>query len=141
MKASVLIVILMVILGVNALLLLTHTTLAADTNPGATIPGSGVSIPGSGVDIPIDVQSYLSNLYIWFLGFVGISALFAFVTGGILYMFSGTSITKVDQAKTWISNGMWGLILAAASFLILNTINPDLVRHGFNLKTIIDKSL
>ena len=71
------------------------------------------------------------------LGFVGIAALFAIVAGGVIYMFSGTSLTKVDSAKRWISNAIFGVILAAASILLLEIINPDLVTHGFNLDTII----
>ena len=82
-------------------------------------------------------EPYLDNLYLWFLGFVGVAALFAIVLGGILYMFSGANLTKVDQAKRWIWNAILGIVLAATSYLLLSIINPDLVQHGFDINTII----
>lgn len=84
---------------------------------------------------PVSVKGILSGLYILFLGFVGIAALFALVMGGVLWMFSST-LTSTDKARRWIENAVWGLALAAASFLLLNTINPDLV-GGFDLETIL----
>lgn len=84
-------------------------------------------------------SGYLANLYKWLLGAVGISALFAFVMGGVLYMFSGTNLTKVEQAKGWIWNGLGGIVLAAISYLLLYTINPDLV-GGFDLNKVIENA-
>lgn len=85
-------------------------------------------------------SGYLNNLYKWLLGAVGISALFAFVMGGVLYMFSGTNLTKVEQAKGWIWNGLGGIVLAAISYLLLYTINPDLV-GGFDLDKVVEKAV
>ncbi|MBI4132155.1 MAG: hypothetical protein HY474_00815 [Candidatus Sungbacteria bacterium] len=109
--------------------------------PGGTVSAQGAKSGGGaqsqqGVKSQQgrDVSNYLSQIYIWFLGFVGIAALFAITLGGVMYMFSGANITKTEQARKWITNAIWGIILAAASFLILNTINPDLVTHGFNLQ-------
>ncbi|RJQ37204.1 hypothetical protein C4552_01760 [Candidatus Parcubacteria bacterium] len=92
-------------------------------------------------DVQINTTKYLGNLYLWMLGFVGIAAFFAIVYGGVLYMFSGPNITKVDQAKTWIQNAIFGILLAAASYVILNTINPALVNHNFDLETMIKDAL
>lgn len=86
----------------------------------------------------VDVPNYLGNLYIWMFAFVGISALFAVVMGGVLYMFSGTSLTKVDSAKRWIWNAIFGIIIAATSYLLLYVINPDLVTHGFDLEEVLN---
>ena len=36
-------------------------------------------------------------------------------------------LTSKDEAKKWIWGALSGLILALAAYLILNTINPDLV--------------
>ena len=102
--------------------------------------GSGGGGGGSGGGGSSNPSDYLFNLYKWFLGAVGISALFAIVTGGVLYMFSGTSLTKTDQARGWIQNGIWGIVLAAISYLLLNTINPDLVK-GFNLDELVQNAV
>jgi len=95
--------------------------------------GEGAPLITSAATSPAD---YLNSLYAWLLGFVGISAMFAFVYGGVIYMFSGTNITQASQATRWITNGVYGLVLAATSVLLLSTINPDLV-GGFDLSRII----
>lgn len=102
--------------------------------------GSGGSQGGAGgVQPPSNPSNYLNNLYLWLLGAVGISALFGIVTGGVLYMFSGTSLTKVENARKWIWNSIFGIVLAAVSYLLLNTINPDLVK-GFDLNNLFKQS-
>jgi len=80
---------------------------------------------------------YIETLYAWMLGIVGLASLFALVYGGILYIFSG-AIESTAEAKRWITNALWGLLLAAISWLILNTINPELVRK-FSIDDIIKK--
>lgn len=111
-------------------------------NPtGNTGGNSGNTGGNSGNTGPVDVPKYLSSLYYWFLGVVGIAALFAIVFGGVLYMFSGTSLTKTEQARSWIANGIYGIIIAAFSFILLYVINPDLVNHGFDIQKIVDDAL
>ena len=80
-------------------------------------------------------SGYLGNLYKWMLGIVGLASLFAMVYGGVLYIFSG-AIESTAEAKRWITNALWGLLLAALSWVILYTINPELVKE-FNIESII----
>ena len=70
---------------------------------------------------------YIRLLLIFGLGLVGIVALFAVVFGGIRYMSSGGSETGKAEGKKWIFASLSGVILLFSSYLILNTINPDLV--------------
>lgn len=84
-------------------------------------------------------SAYLDYLYAWLLGFIGLAALFAIVYGGVLYIFSG-AIASTAEARRWITNAFIGLIIAGASYLILRTINPDLIRK-FDIQYIIDKNL
>jgi hypothetical protein len=67
-------------------------------------------------------------LYKFGLGLVAISALGALIVGGVYYMTAGGSQDRTKKGRTWLGNGVFGLILALLSFLILNTINPDLVK-------------
>ena len=124
-----------VIMGLAAVLGMVALSAAAQSGPVGA-PGS----PGSAIT-SLNTAEYLGNLYLWFLAFVGIAAFFAIVYGGILYMFSGPNITKVDQAKTQIQNAIFGILLAAASYILLNAINPDLVKHNFNLDCSIKNAL
>ena len=80
---------------------------------------------------------YFERLYIWLLGVVGLAALFAIVYGGVLYIFSG-AIESTAEAKRWITNAIIGLVIAGGSYLLLYTINPDLVKK-FDIQSIIEK--
>lgn len=70
---------------------------------------------------------YIRVFFIFGLGLVGIAALFAIVFGGIRYMASGSSETGKTEGKRWIIGALSGIILLFSSYLILGTINPDLV--------------
>jgi len=69
---------------------------------------------------------YMRYIYISSLGLVGLAALGALVYGGFMYMLSET-ITSKEEARSWIKGAISGLLLALAAYLILNTINPELV--------------
>ena len=73
-----------------------------------------------------ELASYIKYIYLLSLGLVGLAALGALVYGGFMYMLSGT-ITSKEEAKSWIKGAISGLLLALAAYLILNTINPELV--------------
>lgn len=51
----------------------------------------------------------------------------ALVYGGVAYMISGVSETH-SEAKHRIEAAFWGLLILLASWLILNTINPQLLQ-------------
>lgn len=106
--------------------------------PSAAAQAAAIGIGEGNLAATIDTTGYLNQLYLWMLAFVGIAALFAIVMGGVMYMFSGTSLTKVDSAKRWIWNAVFGIIIAAGGVLLLSIINPDLVTHGFDLTKVID---
>ncbi len=68
-------------------------------------------------------------MYGFLLAFVGIAAFGGITYGGLLYVFAAGSISKVDEAKKWIWNALIGLLVTALSFILLRTINPDLVNN------------
>jgi len=63
------------------------------------------------------------------LGLVGACALGVLIYGAILWTLSGGVSSKQD-ALEWIKGAVWGLALLLAAYLILYTINPDLVNLG-----------
>lgn len=73
-----------------------------------------------------DIGTILSKLYVFGVGLVALSALVMFTLGGVRYMLSGDR--DPTEAKNWMKNAFWGLVLALTSWLILYTINPDLVK-------------
>jgi len=83
-------------------------------------------IPGS-VCGPAD---YLSGLYKLAVGIAVALAAIMIVYGGILWSTSGGNASRQKEAKSHITQAIFGLVLLLASYLILNTINPDLVNLG-----------
>jgi len=80
--------------------------------------------PWAGATSPAD---FVSRFYRIALGVVGGAALGVLVYGAVLWTVSGAISTKQD-AMEWIWAAIWGLILLLGAYLILNTINPDLVK-------------
>lgn len=73
-----------------------------------------------------EIGDILASIYYFLLGFIGISALVMMVIGGITYMTAGDSVERTRRATSFMKNAALGLALALTSYLILNTINPDL---------------
>lgn len=79
-----------------------------------------------GVNQPTDFVSYVKYLYLLMLYVVGLTAFGVLVYAGFVYIMADTVFSK-EEAKKWFTGAIAGLILALAAWLILNTINPDLV--------------
>jgi|GEM_PF-5691768 len=69
----------------------------------------------------------VGRFYIIALGLAGASALGVLIYGAILWTLSG-AVTSKQDALEWIKGALWGLTLLLAAYLILYTINPDLVK-------------
>ncbi|MDP2947012.1 MAG: hypothetical protein Q8N88_02770 [Nanoarchaeota archaeon] len=67
----------------------------------------------------------------------GLTAFVAILIGAILYVTSAGDSSKASDAKDRITSALWGILILLSSFLILNTINPDLLNLNINLPKII----
>ncbi len=93
-----------------------------------TSPAHAEGVPGLEflpLSADADIGTILTTLYKWGIAFVALAAFFMLTAGGVRYMFAGDR--DPSEAKTWIKNAIYGLLLALGSYLILYTINPDLV--------------
>ena len=90
--------------------------------PSATAPTSNTTFP--------EYAKYLVNLGLIISGIVAFGVL---VRAGFLYLTSAGNLDQIEQAKRKIVAGLLGLIIILGSYLILYTINPELVEWG--LKT------
>lgn len=66
---------------------------------------------------------YLVNLFIWIAGILALAGL---IYGGILYLVSTGKPDRMASAKSQINAAFFGLLILLSSYLILNTINPQL---------------
>lgn len=88
--------------------------------------------PSFGIDegFTLTLNTNLNQLIAWFYYFiVGISGLAAFamlVWGGVQWLTSAGSPSKITEAKDRITSALLGLLIILGSWLILQVINPEL---------------
>lgn len=80
--------------------------------------------------------SYLEQFIPFLLGATAILAMVMITIGGIQYVISGGNESQRSDAKSRIWHAIGGLTLAAISWIILNTINPDLVKFRLPLTEV-----
>ena len=100
---------------------------AAVTNDG---PTAQVTIPGSAIQArgPLnDVGVWIAAIYRFGIGIAGILALLMMMGGGLLWLTSAGSPTRAGVGKEWIISALTGFIIALFSYLMLYTINPQIV--------------
>ncbi len=90
--------------------------------------------PGAfqGVDAPSnDLGKYLGQVFDYGIAIAVVLALIMIIYGGIIKM-TTDSWEKADTAKTIIENALYGLGMALISWILLYTINPELVDFKYN---------
>ena len=92
----------------------------------APIPGLTSSTDGS-IDVTTGFGDYVNRMVRVFIGLLGVLAVIMIVFGGIQYMLSSSGGEK-NAGKERMTNAIFGLVLALSSYMILNTINPNLVK-------------
>ena len=73
-----------------------------------------------------DFGTFLNGLFLFGLAIAAVLAVVMIIYGGVLYMGSESVFNK-GEGKSKIQAAIGGLILALVSWLILNTINPDII--------------
>ncbi len=106
-------------------------------NPPTTNTNYQLNVPIPGLEKgEITLPSYIKAIYKFGIGVLAIIAMGMIMIGGYQYMFSaGENITKTGDAKDRIKNALIGLFIALTSFLLLNTINPDLLEPAPAIST------
>lgn len=83
----------------------------------------------------VDFGKYVNTVLGVIIGIAGAVAVVMFVVAGIQYMASDV-ITSKGAAIAMINNTLSGLGLLLGAFILLRTINPDLVDFKFALKKV-----
>ncbi len=82
----------------------------------------------------VNLANYLKGILETTIGIAGILAVIMIVICGIQLMASG-SVSGKSAAKECITNAIFGVLLAIGSWLLLNTINPLLLK---NTQTLVN---
>ena len=98
------------------------SVLAVSYTPMEAIPGFGK---------PTDLPGYIGAVYRFGLWTIGIAALLMIVIGGYMYLTSAGNTSQIGKAKDFIRDAIIGIALAMVSYLLLYTINPELVKMPF----------
>ncbi len=85
------------------------------------------NIPGNQLTVGQELPEYINYLFIFGLGLVAFLALGQMMLGGLTYILAAGNVAKVEAAKDTIQQALIGLGLLLVSYLLLYTINPDLV--------------
>lgn len=91
--------------------------------PLATLPGLDTKINTTD---KCAFGKYLNIMINLIIGLIAIGAMVMIVIGGLEYMTSEL-ISSKDEGRKRIQNAILGLVIALGSYLLLNTINPDLL--------------
>lgn len=89
-----------------------------------------VTVPGfTGGDVTENtLGEYFRAIYVYFVSSVGVIAVTMIIFGGFRWITAAGNASKIQAAQETINSALIGLVLALTSFLILNTINPNLTR-------------
>jgi len=100
------------------------------------------NIPDFQLQIPIDTRKgfttqelkegraigmYFGDIYRWVTGAVGILAMLVFAYAGLLWLTARGEDSQVKQAQKLLVDSIAGVTLVLGSYIILATINPNLV--------------
>ena len=80
----------------------------------------------------------VKNVYTFALGISGLLAFGTIVYGAIVYTLAAGNPSGQNEGKEWIKQAIFGLLLLAGSYIILNTINPALVDLKLKDITVLD---
>ena len=86
-----------------------------------------VRLPGLPTTGSINLSQYIIGLYNFLLSIVGIVAVMMLIIGGMKYITAAGNASIIGDAKDTITNALFGLLLALLSWVIVSTINPDVL--------------
>ncbi len=103
----------------------THSAIAAKYELLETMPGVA-----NAEATDVSFAQYATGIYNFAVAAVVISALMMMTIGGFLYMTSAGNQAQAGTAKKIITDALLGLIVVFTIWIVLHTINEDLVNVG-----------
>ncbi|MBI2439396.1 MAG: hypothetical protein HYV45_02250 [Candidatus Moranbacteria bacterium] len=88
-------------------------------------------LPGT-ENVGSDLPEYVQAIYNLGLAIVTLSAVLMLSIGGFMYLTSAGNTSAMGSAKGVIFDALIGLVIALTAWLLLNVINPDLVKVNTN---------
>jgi len=76
------------------------------------------------------IEVYLNKIFVFTLGIAGLLAVINITMGGITYITSSSG-GSTEAAKAKIADAIKGLLLILATYIILNAVNPEILKFNF----------
>lgn len=76
---------------------------------------------------------WIHYIFIFALAIVGLAIIYTLVYAGIEWMTAGDNSGRMSDARSRIKDAVIGLLILLGSYIILNTINPDLLTLKRNI--------
>ena len=74
------------------------------------------------------IAKYLGAAYRYGVILGSIAAVVSLVIGGLMYMVGGLNASMISKSKAMMSGAVIGLVLLLGSYMVLNAVNPNLVK-------------
>lgn len=87
-------------------------------------------------DCETTLTEYLPGMFKLLIGLAAVAAVLMIVWGGITYM-TTDAIFQKEEGRKRIKNAVFGLVCVIGAWLILNTINPNLLNINLNITPAI----
>ncbi len=110
---------------------------AVDEPPSQPNPPLTPSIKTPPLPPATNFQQLISNAFNYSIALVGIAVFIMVMWGGFLWLTSAANPGNIASAKRYITNALLGAVLLVSAYVILYTINPELVGGGFSLEGIL----
>jgi len=78
--------------------------------------------------VPEDLGDYVAAAYKWLIGASTLIAIVMIMVGGLQWSFAAFNAEQIAKAKKRMANGVIGLVLLLSTYLILATVNPNLLK-------------
>jgi len=108
---------------------LINTVFAQEYIPLAPLPG----VSDSGANL----SEYLAAIFNIGIGLAAVLAVLMIVVGGVQYIGGAASQSARSDAKKKIQNAVFGLLLTLMSWLIVYTINPNIIGGSLGITPVI----
>jgi hypothetical protein len=111
-------------------LLFTSTSIFAEESSQNVMPNPDLDAPTFETidfDYQKEIGEFVKYIIIWAFRFAGIFAFIMILFAGFQYLTAGGNTNQQKEAQERIFNAIIGIILLFSFWLILNTINPDIL--------------
>ncbi|TAL50572.1 hypothetical protein EPN81_02490 [Patescibacteria group bacterium] len=87
-----------------------------------------LQVPIAGLTVTGDFGEYIATAYKWLIGTSTTIAIVLLMVAGLRWTLGGLSPEQIGKAKKTIANAVIGLVLLMLTYVILLTVNPQLLR-------------